>query len=86
MTNDLDSVRILAMVKDLLTERFDIPASKMANDIAIRELGLDSMVMLEVMLEMENRLSVRLKDLSMPTRPMLSDFVALIERNLVSAA
>lgn len=82
MTNDLDSDRIQTMVKELLTERFDISSDKMTENTSIRDLGLDSMMVMDIMLEAEDRLSVKLSDLALPRDPTLGDVVKLIERNL----
>jgi acyl carrier protein len=79
--NNLDAVHIRTVVKDFLEERFDISADKIADDTSIRDVGLDSMMMLEVMLELEDRLGIKLKDLAMPANPTLRDVVALVERN-----
>jgi acyl carrier protein len=54
----------------------------MTEHVSMRELGLDSMMMLEVMLEVEDRFGIKLKDLSMPSNPTLRDVVDLAERNL----
>ena len=81
MTNDLDSPHIQTLVKQFLQERFDISPERVTDTTSIRDLGLDSMMMLEVMLELEDRLGVKLRDLSMPGNPTLRDVVALVERN-----
>jgi acyl carrier protein len=81
MTNDLDSPHIQTVVKQFLQERFEISPDRITDDTSIRDLGLDSMMMLEVMLELEDRLGVKLRDLSMPGNPTLRDVVALVERN-----
>ena len=70
------------MVKDVLRERFDIAADKVTDGTTIRDIGLDSILLLDVVLDMEDRLGVQLKDLSMPPNPTLQDVVALIRRNL----
>jgi len=79
--NDLDSQSIRNVIKEFLRERFEISADSITDDTSIRDLGLDSMMMLEVMLELEDRLGVKLSDLSMPANPTLRDVVALVERN-----
>lgn len=86
MSSSLDSVRVEAMVKDFLVERFDIPADRLTSDVFLRDLGLDSIMMLDVMLEVEDRLSIKLSDLSMPPNPTLNDIVTLVERNLATQA
>lgn len=81
MTNDLDSSQIQTMLTSFLAEHFDVPAEKTADNPTLKELGIDSIMMLDIMLEIEDRLNVKLKDLSMPSNPRLSDIVILIERN-----
>jgi len=84
MTIDLNSFQIQHMLKDFLVEHFDIPAEKIVDDCSLKELGIDSIMMLDIMLEIEDRLGIKLKDLSMPTNPKLSDIVLLIERNQIA--
>lgn len=86
MTENLDYQQIETMVTEFLTERFDVPAEKMHADAAMRDLGLDSIIMLDVMLEVEDRLGVKLRDLAMPANPRLRDIVELIQRNLASGS
>lgn len=84
--NDTETLRIQNMITSFLGERFDIPPERITDDTSIRDIGLDSMMMLEVMLELEDRLGVKLKDLSMPANPTLRDVVALVARNQPKAA
>ena len=82
MSSDAGSERIEGLVKGFLVEHFDIPQEKITTDVRLRELGLDSIMMLDVMLEVEDRLGIKLRDLSMPLNPKLHDIVELIQRNL----
>jgi len=84
MTGNLDTQQIETMVAEFLTERFDVPADKIRSDVSMRDLGLDSIIMLDVMLEVEDRLGIKLQDLSMPSDPKLNDIVELIQRNITS--
>jgi len=79
--NEPDAVHIHTIVKSFLQERFDISSEKITDSTSIRDLGLDSMMMLEVMLELEDRLGIKLGDLAMPVNPTLRDVVKLVERN-----
>ena len=83
--NDMETGRIKQTITQFLGERFDIPPEKITDDTSIRDLGLDSMMMLEVMLELEDRLEVKLKDLSFPVKPTLRDVVGLVARNQAQA-
>jgi acyl carrier protein len=82
MANNLDAQRIATMVREFLTERFDIAPERMSDTVTFRDLGLDSIMMLDMMLEAEDRLGIKLRDLALPPNPRLQDIVALIQRNL----
>ena len=84
MTIDSGSLRIETMVKEFLAERFDVPSEKITEDASMRDLGLDSIMLLDVMLEVEDRLGIKLRDLSMPANPRLRDIVELIGRNMAT--
>lgn len=77
-----DREEILSMIQEFLSERFDIRVQTTNLDRRLAELGLDSMMMLDVMLEFEDRLDIKLTDMSLPRDPSLQDVVALIERNI----
>ena len=77
-----DATAILTAIRDFLGERFDIPGDRVVPDVPLRELGLDSMMIMDVMLETEDRFGVKLMDVKLPREPRLGDVVALIERHL----
>lgn len=81
-----DAATLLAALKEFLAMRFDIPAEQAQPDASLRDLGLDSMMVMDVMLETEDRFDVKLTDLALPREPTLRDVVALIERNLGAQA
>jgi acyl carrier protein len=81
----MEPLHIESAVKQFLSDRFEIPVDKLTDHTSVRDLGLDSMMMLEVMLEVEDRLGIKLKDLSMPANPTLRDIVDLVQRNLKNA-
>ena len=85
MTNELETQRVKAMVVDFLVERFELPRERLLGETPLRALGLDSIMMLDVMLDVEDRLGVKLRDLAMPANPKIDDIAALVERNLASA-
>jgi len=78
----LDSAGITRVIVQFLHNRFDVPSDQIAADTTLRDIGLDSMAMLEVMIELEDVLGIKLKDLAVPPNPSLRDVVALVERNL----
>lgn len=85
MSDQLSHEQIQLLVEDFLSENFGIAKEQMTSQVMLRDLGIDSIMMLDIMLEMEDRLGIKLKDLSTPAQPKLSDVVALIERNLAAS-
>ena len=81
-----DAATLLAALREFLATRFDIPAEQAQPESSLRDLGLDSMMVMDVMLETEDRFDVKLTDLALPREPTLRDVVALIERNLGAQA
>ena len=84
MTNGVGTENVKSMVVDFLVERFELPRGRLLGETPLRELGLDSIMLLDVMLDVEDRLGVKLRDLAMPASPTIDDIAALIERNLAS--
>jgi acyl carrier protein len=82
MTNAITDAEIRASIKQVLQERFDIAPDKVTDDTTTREVGLDSILLMDVVLDLEDRLGVQLQDLSLPPSPTLLDVVALVRRNL----
>lgn len=80
----LDRQGILSMLQEFLNERFDIPVESAKPHLRLAELGLDSMLMLDIMLEFEDRLAIKLTDMSLPRDARLQDVAELIERNIGS--
>ena len=82
MANAITDAEIRASIKQVLQERFDIALDKVKDDTTTREVGLDSILLMDVVLDLEDRLGVQLQDLSLPPNPTLLDVVALVRRNL----
>jgi acyl carrier protein len=76
---------ILGALKEFLRDRFDIPSEQVTLDASLRDLGLDSMMVMDVMLETEDRFGLKLEDLALPREPRLRDVITLVERNLGAA-
>ena len=76
---------LLAALQEFLAARFDIPAAHVQAETSLRELGLDSMMVMDVMMDVEDRLGVKLVDLALPRDPRVGDVIELIDRNLAGA-
>ena len=82
----MDNADILNKIRASLIERFGLEASQLAEDVRLRDLGADSMHILEIMLDLETELGVSLSDLALPPNPTLGEVAAVISRNLAAPA
>jgi acyl carrier protein len=76
-------MEILALLKETLHERYDVPLEAITPESHLDTLGIDSLGLVELMFELEDRLGVRLpEDFATPTT--VSDVIAVVERFLQS--
>ncbi|HEX5391783.1 MAG TPA: phosphopantetheine-binding protein [Rhodocyclaceae bacterium] len=58
----------LSIVRDFLKERLDVEPARVTPESTLQELGIDSLMLLELMFEFEEKLNVTLsEDLAAPT-------------------
>jgi acyl carrier protein len=77
-----ESTDILATLQKFLSDRFDIPVDTATPEASLRDIGLDSMMVLDVIMEVEDQLGVKLNDVALPREATLGDVVSLVQRNL----
>ena len=77
-----DKESIHTMLQNFLSEKFDIAPERTSRDVPLRDLGLDSMLVLDVILEAEDQLGTKLEDLTIPRDATLNDVADMIHRNL----
>ena len=82
----MDNADILNKIRGSLIEHFGLEAGKLAEDARLRDLGVDSIHVLEIMLDLEADLGVNLTDLSLPPNPTLGEVAAVIAGNLAAPA
>jgi acyl carrier protein len=82
----LDTMDIAVKLKNILSERFALDVTEWAEDTRLRDLGLDSMHLVDIMLDMETALGITLTDLSLPPNPSLGELGAVISKNLITLA
>ena len=80
------NIEILDKIRTNLIQRFGLDPSKLGEDARLRELGVDSIHVLEIMLDLEADLGVSLSDLAFPPNPTLGDVAAVISKNLAASA
>lgn len=83
--NQPDNKNILSSLQEILSEQFGIGADTAVPEAKLSDLGIDSMMMLDVVMETEDRLGLKLSDMAMPRDATLGDVVELVQRNLVGA-
>ena len=82
----MDNNDILSRIRASLTERFGLEPSQLAESARLSDLGVDSIHVLEIMLDLETELGVSLSDLTLPPNPTLGEVAAMISRNLAAPA
>lgn len=78
----MDKAILLTKIQANLHDRFGIEVSRLAETSRMRDLGMDSMHVLEIMLDLETDLGIKLGDLSLPPNPSLSEVVDVIAQNV----
>ncbi|WP_457096309.1 acyl carrier protein [Lysobacter sp. P5_B9] len=73
---------IFESLKELVSERFDLDGKDLTLTTTQSDLGIDSILMVDLMMDVEERLGVTFKDLNLVKNPTLGDIVNLVEANL----
>jgi acyl carrier protein len=77
---------LLDRIQTVLHERFGLERAVLGENARLRDLGVDSLHVAEIVIDLENELGKRLDDLSMPPNPSLGEVVAVLSKNLASQA
>lgn len=69
------------ILRDFLQERTEIDPTKITSEATLEELGIDSLMQLELLFEFEEKLQISLPDVE--DRPKtIGDLVSLVEQHL----
>lgn len=82
----MDKADILGKIRGNLIERFGLEPEQLTADARLRDLGVDSMHVLEIMLDLETELGVGLSDLSLSQNPSLDEVAGVIYDNVTGRA
>lgn len=85
MTSSPSNTDLVEKIKGALKERFAIDVTQVDERSRLRDLGVDSLHVLEIMLDMESELGIKLEDLLVPPNPSLGEVAAAIERNMAAS-
>ena len=72
----MDSIEL---IREFLRDRLGVAAERVVPDALLEELGVDSLMMLELMFEFEDRFGITL-DKNMQSPKTVSEMVAAMER------
>lgn len=74
--------QVMAKLKEMLRERFSIDVSQLSGGTRQADIGIDSILMVDLMLDIENELNFTFDTMDMPRNPSLDEVSDLILRNL----
>lgn len=78
----MERQEILDRLKALIHERFGIDPAALTGSTTQAELGIDSLLMVDMMLDVETELGFTFESMDLPRNPTLDTIVDLVQRNL----
>ncbi|TXI48980.1 MAG: acyl carrier protein [Lysobacter sp.] len=75
---------IVETVLALIQENMGIDRSSLSEATSQTDLGVDSILMVDLMLALEDRLEFSFKSLDLPKNPTIGDIVAMVEKEIAS--
>ncbi len=86
MPESWNEPKIIDAIKNIVQETFDIDLHEAPPSMQIRDSGLDSMAILDVVMSLEDMLGQKIKNIDLPKNPSLQDVAAMVMRNLQGAS
>ena len=81
----MQTTDIFEALSALVVERYGTPATPLAPGTRQSDLAIDSILMLDLLMDIEDRFGFRFRSMELPRDPALSDLVALSESSLAAA-
>ena len=78
----MDRQEILDRLKALIHERFGVDPAGLNGSTTQAEIGIDSLLMVDMMLDVETELGFTFESMDLPRNPTLDTIVDLVQRNL----
>lgn len=82
MQETWDEARIISAIKEIVQQTFDIDLGDVDGSLQIRDSGLDSMAVLDVVMSLEDLTGKKLANIELPKNPTLHDVATMVLRNL----
>jgi acyl carrier protein len=81
----MEPQEILERLKSLIHERFGIDPAGISGSTTQAELGIDSLLMVDMMLDVETELGITFESMDLPRNPDMDTIVDLVRRNLAAS-
>ncbi len=78
----MERQEILERLKALIHERFGIDPAGISGKTTQSELGIDSLLMVDMMLDVETELDMSFESMELPRNPDMDTIVDLVKRNM----
>jgi acyl carrier protein len=78
----MERQQILERLKALIHERFGIDPAGLSGSTTQAEIGIDSLLMVDMMLDVETEMGFTFDSMNLPRNPDLDTIVSLVEDNL----
>lgn len=78
----MDKQQVMGHLKRMLLERFKIDEALLLPEIRQHDLGIDSILMVDLMLDIENELDFSFDIMDLPKNPSLDEICDLVLRNV----
>jgi acyl carrier protein len=78
----MDREQILERLKALIHERFGVDPASLNGATTQSEIGIDSLLMVDMMLDVETELGFTFESMDLPRNPSLDTIVDLVQRNM----
>ncbi|MBK9258239.1 MAG: acyl carrier protein [Polyangiaceae bacterium] len=78
----MNAEQIIARLKYLLQEHFSIDIANVDGNTRMRDMGIDSMHVVDLMLEIESEMGFQFDSLNLQPNPSLAELSQAIEKNI----
>lgn len=78
----MDKSAIMQRLASILQETYGVDTSDVTPETTLSQIGIDSMISADLMMELEEELGFRFETMDMPRNATVQDVADLVERNL----
>ena len=82
----MNRAEILESLKTLMQERFDVDPDALTGQTRQNDVGIDSILLVDLMLDIESKLDFTFETMDLPRNPTLDEIVDLVEANMARTA